>query len=157
MHSLICPVCKQDLEKENRTYKCSNNHCFDIAKQGYVNLLQSQQSKLKRHGDDKLMINSRTAFLDKGYYKPLQKEICQKLLKHLGENPVVLDAGCGDCYYKEEKKSGSSGYRTGRLSSGEKIMAVCILLPENDAGYAAIRMVSSLDAVNKHIRGITFI
>ena len=35
--------------------------------------------------------------------------------------------------YTEAVKSGSSGYHTGRLSSGEKVMAVCILLPENDA------------------------
>ncbi len=102
MHSLICPVCREELVKENRTYRCSSNHCFDIAKQGYVNLLQSQQSKLKRHGDDKLMINSRTAFLNKGYYEPLQKEICNKLKNHTTENPVILDAGCGDCYYTAE-------------------------------------------------------
>ena len=59
--------------------------------------------------------------------------------------------------YTEAVESGSSGYYTGRLSSGEKIMAVCILLPENDAGYSAIRMVSSLEAVNKHIHGITLV
>ena len=102
MHSLICPVCRQALTKENRTYKCCNNHCFDIAKQGYVNLLQSQQSKLKRHGDDKLMINSRTEFLNKGYYEPLQKELCVLLNKYLQEKPVIVDAGCGDCYYTAE-------------------------------------------------------
>ena len=36
-------------------------------------------------------------------------------------------------------------------------MAVCILLPENDAGYSAIRMVSSLDTVSRHISGITLV
>lgn len=102
MQGLICPVCRQTLTKENRSYKCVNNHCFDIAKQGYVNLLQSQQSKLKRHGDDKLMINSRTEFLNKGYYEPLQKEICKLLNKYLGDNPLIVDAGCGDCYYTAE-------------------------------------------------------
>jgi len=59
--------------------------------------------------------------------------------------------------YAEAVQSGSSGYYTGKMSSGEKIMAVCIMLPENDAGYSAIRMVSSMDAVNKHISSITFI
>ncbi len=102
MQGLICPVCRKTLTKENRSYKCVNNHCFDIAKQGYVNLLQSQQSKLKRHGDDKLMINSRTEFLNKGYYEPLQKEICKLLNKYLDDNPLIVDAGCGDCYYTAE-------------------------------------------------------
>ncbi len=59
--------------------------------------------------------------------------------------------------YTQALQSGSSGYYTGKISSGEKIMAVCIMLPENDAGYSAIRMVSSMEAVNKHISSITFI
>ena len=39
MINLICPVCKQQLNKENKSYKCDSNHCFDMAKEGYVNLL----------------------------------------------------------------------------------------------------------------------
>lgn len=35
---LICPVCKKKLIKENKTFRCENNHSFDCAKQGYVNL-----------------------------------------------------------------------------------------------------------------------
>lgn len=58
--------------------------------------------------------------------------------------------------YTEAFANGSSGYYTGKTNRGEKIMAVCVMLPENDAGYAAIRMVSSLEAVNKHIYTITF-
>lgn len=102
MFGLTCPVCKELLKKEDRTYKCSNNHCFDIAKQGYVNLLQSQQSKQKRHGDDKLMIKSRTDFLNKDYYKPLQQLLCQKLNDFAENDCKILDAGCGDCYYTSE-------------------------------------------------------
>lgn len=103
MLSLICPVCREALIKENpRLYRCSKNHCFDIAKQGYVNLFQSYQSKNKRHGDDKLMIKARTDFLDRGYYAPLRELICTLLDKHLVDNASILDAGCGDCYYTSE-------------------------------------------------------
>lgn len=102
MFGFSCPVCGEFLLKENKSYKCSNNHCFDIAKQGYVNLLQSQQSKLKRHGDDKLMIKSRTDFLNKGYYTPFLNAICNALTKNTGINAKILDAGCGDCYYTAE-------------------------------------------------------
>lgn len=106
--AFICPVCHNVIEnlENEKIYRCKNNHCFDAAKQGYVNLLQSQQSKNKRHGDDKLMIKARTEFLNKGYYGPLADKICELLSKHLNNNSVVLDAGCGDCYYtdKFEKK-----------------------------------------------------
>ncbi|MBD5147089.1 MAG: HAMP domain-containing histidine kinase [Ruminococcus sp.] len=56
--------------------------------------------------------------------------------------------------YTEAVASGSSGYYTGRTESGEKIMAVCVMLPENDSGYVAMRMVSSLEEVNRHITNI---
>ena len=63
-----CPVCGKQLLKEDRCYKCSESHQFDIAKQGYINLLQSQVSKSKQHGDEKEMVRARQEFLEKGYY-----------------------------------------------------------------------------------------
>ena len=38
---LICPVCKEKLIQENKTFRCVNNHSFDCAKQGYVTLMMS--------------------------------------------------------------------------------------------------------------------
>lgn len=46
---------------------------------------------------------------------------------------------------------GSSGYYVGRLSTGEKIMALSILLPKNDAGYSAVRVVSSMTEIDWQI------
>ncbi len=57
--------------------------------------------------------------------------------------------------YTEASANGTSGYYTGKMAGGEKIMAVCVMLPANDAGYTAIRMVSSLERVNRHISTIT--
>lgn len=107
MFGLICPVCSRPLDNaENiKVYRCENNHCFDKARQGYVNLLQSQQSKSKRHGDDKIMIKARTDFLDKGYYAPLSDEMCRLIAKHSETNPRIVDAGCGDCYYTARLES----------------------------------------------------
>lgn len=56
--------------------------------------------------------------------------------------------------YTEALANGASGYYLGKLSSGEKVMAVCVLLPDNDAGYSAIRMISSMDKVSSHIYSI---
>ena len=62
MPELTCPVCGGALHREERSLRCGAGHCYDIARQGYVNLLRSNQSKSKRHGDDKRMVAARTAF-----------------------------------------------------------------------------------------------
>ncbi len=102
MSSFICPVCKSEISLFERTYKCSNNHCFDLSKDGYVNLLMSQQSSLKRHGDDKLMVKARREFLEKGFYKELRKALCETLIENLLQNSTIVDVGCGEGYYTSE-------------------------------------------------------
>ena len=102
MSSFICPVCKSGISLFERTYKCPNNHCFDLSKDGYVNLLMSQQSSLKRHGDDKLMVKARRDFLEKGFYNELRKTLCETMKENLSENSTVVDVGCGEGYYTSE-------------------------------------------------------
>ena len=83
MMNFICPVCKNELADSGSFYRCKNGHCYDKSKFGYVNLLQSQKSSAKRHGDDRVMVRARRDFLDKGYYEPLAKQIAEKLNKEL--------------------------------------------------------------------------
>ncbi|MCQ4022655.1 MULTISPECIES: putative RNA methyltransferase [unclassified Ruminococcus] len=99
MLNFSCPVCGNFLYTDGKTYKCEKGHCFDVAKQGYVNLLQSQQSKLKRHGDDKLMVRARYEFLNDGYYAPLMERLCDAVNRYLPDKASIIDAGCGDCCY----------------------------------------------------------
>ena len=101
MSILMCPVCKSHLLQEDKRYICKNNHSFDLSKKGYVNLLMSNASKEKRHGDDKAMICARTDFLDRGYYSPLLNEVSRTALEALGEKSTVciFECGCGECYY----------------------------------------------------------
>lgn len=96
-----CPVCGLLLREESRTLKCENNHCFDLAKQGYVNLLQSQKSSKKRHGDDSLMVKARQDFLEKGYYNNLCDELIKAVLQNAKEEITLADLGCGECWYTE--------------------------------------------------------
>lgn len=112
MFYFICPVCSQTLNRIDNTLKCENNHSFDIAKQGYVNLLQSQKSSKKRHGDDTLMINSRRDFLDKGYYSFLVEAIISFLPEK--DNVVIADLGCGECWYTAQI---SEFYKTRNLNA----------------------------------------
>lgn len=93
-----CPVCGQALTGD-RTISCSKGHSFDKSKYDYVNLLLSNRSSDKRHGDDKLMVRSRSEFLDKGYYAPVRQAVLDALNSHAVPGMRVLDAGCGECWY----------------------------------------------------------
>lgn len=102
---LLCPVCRENLIKDtlNKTYKCSNNHSYDIAKEGYVNLLISNQKRSKNPGDSKEMVLARIDFLSRGYYKKLSDKINEKIVQYLmkqsKEKFNILDLGCGEGYY----------------------------------------------------------
>lgn len=93
---LTCPVCKKAFETTGKSLLCKNDdkrHCFDIARSGHINLLCSHGSS----GDDRACVNSRTAFLEKDFYRPFSDEI-NSLLKKYGI-ARLLDAGCGEGYY----------------------------------------------------------
>ncbi len=101
MSNFTCPICGNELNRDSveKHLFCDNNHHFDIAKSGYVNLLMSQQLKVKHHGDDKLMVRSRRDFLNKGYYNVLLEKISKTLLNYTRNGCTMLDAGCGECWY----------------------------------------------------------
>ena len=97
--SFRCPVCSQELKKEEKIWVCPQGHTFDIAAKGYVNLLMSNSSGAKRHGDDRLMINARRDFLSKGFYTPLREAVYEALSADFPRGGTLLDAGCGECWY----------------------------------------------------------
>ena len=99
MASWSCPVCGAALSADANVFRCDNGHSYDRAKKGYVNLLRSNQSHNKRHGDDRAMVAARTAFLDAGYYAPLCMAIAETAAASCGDQLIVLDVGCGEGYY----------------------------------------------------------
>ena len=93
---MICPKCKNELIRCKNTYKCVNNHSFDIAKEGYTNLLLSRTSS----GDSKELVNGRIMFLNNGYYEPLRTRLEAIIAKLCPKNEIkLLDLGCGTGYY----------------------------------------------------------
>lgn len=98
MNGFICPVCGSGLTQKGGSLYCSNKHNFDIAKEGYVNLYIPKKGS-KNHGDDKLMVRSRRDFLNKGYYNPLLLQVVQAAVSRANPQDIILDAGCGECYY----------------------------------------------------------
>jgi 23S rRNA (guanine745-N1)-methyltransferase len=114
----ICPLCQSPLQPAANTWRCDGSlhpkqtsHPFDVARQGYVNLLPVQQKKSKAPGDSQASIEARKWFLNAGHYQPLQALICQKMTELLETNQLLseqtnkpvswLDIGCGEGYYTQ--------------------------------------------------------
>jgi 23S rRNA (guanine745-N1)-methyltransferase len=102
---LRCPVCDQQLEIRANAYYCPQGHTFDIARQGYVNLLLSTGSQPTIQGDTREMLGARRRFLEEGHYQPLSDHLNRRAVTiihgrpHQGGPYTILDAGCGEGYY----------------------------------------------------------
>ena len=98
---IICPKCKNVLTREEKSYKCINNHGYDISKTGHINLLLDNQKNSKNPGDDKHMVISRKNFLEKNYYKGISNRLNEIILSYFLENNKmnILDIGAGEGYY----------------------------------------------------------
>lgn len=95
--SWSCPLCHAPLTRQQNSYVCPQRHQFDLAKEGYVNLLPVQHKRSRDPGDSAEMMQARRAFLDAGHYRPLRDAICTRLQS---VSPAqVLDIGCGEGYY----------------------------------------------------------
>jgi 23S rRNA (guanine745-N1)-methyltransferase len=94
---LACPLCHTGLRQVDAALTCAHKHSFDIAREGYVNLLLQ-----KRSGDAKEMLRARRSFLESGLYQPLSDAVNELVGTHLQDVPKplhILDAGCGEGYY----------------------------------------------------------
>ncbi|MBD2858042.1 methyltransferase domain-containing protein [Spongiibacter sp. KMU-158] len=102
--SLICPLDQTELHRENGSLRCALGHCFDIAKQGHINLLPVQDKKSRDPGDSREMVDARRFFLQSGCYAPLAQRLAEITDNAIqGQSRLdVLDAGCGDGYYLNE-------------------------------------------------------
>ena len=98
---LICPVCGNNLHRLEASYACQSRHSFDIARQGYVNLLPVQQKHSLNPGDTRAQVLSRRSFLDSGVYAPIANTLIEQA-QELGLRGPILDVGCGEGYYSAQ-------------------------------------------------------
>jgi 23S rRNA (guanine745-N1)-methyltransferase len=96
---LLCPVrdCHQALVREPRRLVCPRGHSFDIARSGYINLLQPQDRRSKQPGDTPTAVSGRRRLHDRGVTAPLLAALAD--MAAASGSDVVLDAGCGDGFY----------------------------------------------------------
>jgi 23S rRNA (guanine745-N1)-methyltransferase len=100
MHAgLLCPVrdCHLALVRELRRVVCPSGHSFDVARSGYINLLQPQDRRSKQPGDTAAALQGRGRLHDRGVTEPLLDAIAEVIAA--SPDDIVLDAGCGDGFY----------------------------------------------------------
>ncbi len=102
---VICPICGKNLLQEKPSWRCENRHSFDVARQGYVNLLTVQQKHSLNPGDTREMVAARRDFLDGGYYLPIAEKLQELLSQFAPQAQSVLDVGCGEGYYLSQVKA----------------------------------------------------
>ncbi|HBH33152.1 MAG TPA: rRNA (guanine-N1)-methyltransferase, partial [Psychrobacter sp.] len=112
----VCPYCQSLLIVGAKTWLCDGSlndkktkHPFDVARQGYVNLLPVQNKKSKDPGDSQASIDARHRFLSQGFYQPLQQliailvnqnsEYLAEVVHSQSNTRAWLDVGCGEGYY----------------------------------------------------------
>lgn len=129
--------------RKARIMRCAHSHCFDVAKQGYVNLLLPRKRGASLPGDSADMVRARTAFLDGGYYRSFSDGVnrfCADVLRTSGITaPVIADAGCGEGYYT---------CRLGTYLSENGFDAACVGfdLSRHAAAHAARRAAAAFPA-----------
>ena len=101
----ICPVCGKGLTNENKSYRCENGHCFDISREGYVNLLHGKNKSGSLIGDNREMALSRKQFLSKDYFSALSDELIKMIREYAPPRPTLCDICSGEGYYGERAKN----------------------------------------------------
>jgi 23S rRNA (guanine745-N1)-methyltransferase len=97
---LRCPVCGADLALEGgdvalagATLRCAAGHSFDVARQGYVNLVPGR-------ADTPEMVEARDAFLRAGHFRPLGAALAEEFTRAAtARDGVVVDLGAGTGHF----------------------------------------------------------
>lgn len=102
---LRCPICEKQVQVvELRSLQCANNHSFDFAKQGYLNMLMRS---VKTPYDKALFASRQEVIRETNLYTKLHASVADILKTHLTKEITILDAGCGEGSHLEQimKKS----------------------------------------------------
>ncbi|MGH3098310.1 MAG: putative RNA methyltransferase [Streptosporangiales bacterium] len=104
---LACPYCGGRFERVDRTLRCPAGHAFDVARQGYVNLLPG--SARSGAGDTLAMVQARERFLASGRYAPVADAIVRAAAGSPADGCVV-DIGAGTGHYLASVLGASPGH-----------------------------------------------
>ncbi|OZM74120.1 rRNA (guanine-N1)-methyltransferase [Amycolatopsis antarctica] len=97
VRALRCSVCAAGLDLLERTLRCPSGHTFDLARQGYVNLLHAKIPAGTADTTD--MVAARVEFLGAGHYAPLTELVAERAAALTGDHGLTVDAGAGTGHY----------------------------------------------------------
>ncbi|MDO9386488.1 MAG: methyltransferase domain-containing protein [Thiobacillus sp.] len=112
--ALACPLDGTPLQCTGSAWTCASGHSFDIASQGYTNLLPVQHKRSRDPGDSKEMVAARRRFLTAGFYRPIAAAVNRAVLADLPADASIscLDAGCGEGYYLRQLATAAGDEQT---------------------------------------------
>lgn len=152
-----CPVCEEPLLRQERSRLCTNGHLFDIAREGYVNLLLAQHWHSKHPGYDKEMIAARRDFFDAGHYQQLADDVARVIATYLPEGGewVVVDAGCGEGFYLRRLRRllGERGHDPDTVFCGMDISkhGVRVAVKRDPAGLYAVASTFHMPVIDERV------
>jgi 23S rRNA (guanine745-N1)-methyltransferase len=96
---LICPSCGADLRLDDRVVSCANGHSYDVARQGYVNLLGGGAHT--GTADTAAMVAARERFFAAGHFDPLVRAVANEAHRMVDARRAgcVIDLGSGPGHY----------------------------------------------------------
>ncbi|SDS13037.1 23S rRNA m(1)G-748 methyltransferase [Friedmanniella luteola] len=110
---LRCPVCRQPFTLDGGGVRCAAGHRFDLARQGYLNLLGARPPQ---HADSPAMVAARERFLGGGAYAPVAAALVDAAASALTSvraqrpgAPTLLEVGAGTGYYTDALLTGLGG------------------------------------------------
>ena len=93
---LRCPHCGGGLELGEGAARCAEGHSFDVARQGYLNLLPGDART--GSADTAAMVRARAEFLAGGHYAPIAEAVAAAAGADPGRG-CAIDLGAGTGYY----------------------------------------------------------
>ena len=150
----LCPVCSAPLSfsEDVKSLSCAQNHCYDLAKEGYVNLVRSGRKAKKAGaalaGDAPESLAARGRFFAAGHFDRVMDAAAEAVLRVLERGrekgteatttATVLDAGCGEGAYLRRL-----GLRLSSSSASSSSSSSSIYLLGVDVAKAAVRSAAS--------------
>jgi 23S rRNA (guanine745-N1)-methyltransferase len=94
---LLCTVrgCGLALVRDGRRFVCAGRHAFDLAREGYLNLLQPTDRRSLDAGDAAESIDARARLHTGGRLAHLVAPLVASVVRHTAPHEAVLDLGCG--------------------------------------------------------------
>jgi 23S rRNA (guanine745-N1)-methyltransferase len=93
---LRCPVCRAGLVELPGALGCEQGHRYDLARQGYVNLLAG---RVPASPDTAGMVAARDSVLAEGHFAPVAAALAAGASAVAIDGGLVIDVGAGTGYY----------------------------------------------------------